>query len=280
MSKIICLGMVLVFLLAGMGVSSEEQPTNTSPIEDVDYYAVIVGVETFEDLEYDEVVCIDEDAQSIYDKLVTCNWEEENIKILLNENATKENIHDAITGWLDDKENESDIVLFYYSGHGWKMPLGNLKNGHAYLFSYNNSDPRFDEGDISDVELDSYFDELESKNIVVVLDHCYAGRMRSLKQSGREILTAGGKYLFCPVDEDISIGHGIFTYYLLQGFDGVADLNDDGWITAREAFRYARFPTFYHSFWKQFPFITTGVGPQLPFIYDYHFGSIPLINYC
>ncbi len=246
------------------------------------YYAVIVGVEKFEDVEFPEEDYIDDTAVAMYDKLLESdNWKEENIKLLLNENATKEGIRDAITNWLDEKETKNDVVLYYFTGHSWKMPIHKRLNGHTYTFPYDISDTGYSEDKITDVELDSWLDELDSKHVAVILDTCYSGRMLSLRQRGRVILTAGGKYLFCPVDEDDMLECGIFSYFLFQGLDGFADINNDGWISAKELFRYARIPTFHFSFWKQFPFtkyLPLFIGPQLPYIYDRHPGELQLVQ--
>ena len=244
--------------------------------DDTMYYALIIGVEKFDKTEFPESF-IDEGAIDMYEKLVSSeNWEEENIKLLLNENATKTDIQESITGWLDDKETENDMVLYYFTGHSWKIPLRNRSKGHTYTYPYDLSQNK-----ITDVELDSWLDELESKHVAVILDTCYSGRMLSLCQFGRTMLAAGGKYLLCPVDGDDSLECGIFTYHLLQGFDGVADINNDGWVSVEESFRYARMPTFHFSFWKQFPFthyLPLFIGPQLPYMYDRHLGELPLIE--
>jgi len=288
-------GIILMFVGAGAVASVDikdakqlkslvtESKSDHITFNDTGYYALIIGVEEFEGMEYPESDCIDEDALSIYETLVSSiNWDEENIKLLLNENATKENIHSAIE-WLDEKETENDVVLFYFSGQGWKMPLLHIFKGNAYIVPYDNSDWNYDEHKISDVDLDGWLAELESDNIVVILDHCYSGKMKSLNSPGRKILAGGGQYVFCRCDEDDTLGHGIFTYFLLQGFNGVADINNDDWISDTEVFSYAKFPTFYFSFWQKFPFIQVSIplinSPQLPYMYDNHPEEIPLINY-
>jgi len=249
---------------------------------DVEYYALIIGVEKFEGIELPGPY-IDDSAIDMYEKLLSSNnWNEENIKLLLNENATKAGIQDAITLWLDDKETENDVVLYYFTGHSWKTPFPDRFKGHTYTYPYD----YLNDNKITDVELGSWFDELESEHISIILDTCYSGRMTALNKDGRTVLAAGGKFLFCPVDGDDSLESGIFTYHLLQGFDGVADINNDGWVSAKEVFHYARMPTFHFSFWQKFPFINFSrdynlpifIGPQLPYIYDNHVGDILLIN--
>jgi len=257
---------------------------NPEYLNDIEYYALIIGVEKFDEIEFPENF-IDECAISIYEKLLKGkNWKEENIKLLLNENATKEDIKEAVLTWLDDKETENDVVLYFFTGHSWRIRLQDIikgREGNTVTYPYDAT-----ENKITDIELDSWLDELESQHIAIILDTCYSGRMFALIQSNRTMLAAGGKYLFCPVDGDETLENGIFTFHLLQGFDGVADINNDGWVTAQEVFKYARFPTFYFSFWKQYPFFNFSrwpglpffIGPQLPYMYDNHNGCIPVLQ--
>jgi hypothetical protein len=253
--------------------------------DETEYYALIVGVEKFAGVEYPEEDHIDDDAIAMYDLLLnSSNWKEENIKILLNENATKNNIRDAIINWLDGKEDENDIVLIFYTSHGWRIPIWQRRYGHALVFTYNVTEEQRIEDKITDIEFDEWVDELESRHIAIIFGSCYSGRMFALRQYGRVLLAAGGKYFFCGVDESDPLEHGIFTFFLLQGFKGLADINNDGWVTAEEAFRYARLPTIHSSIWEQFPFIIKYYDRyriwffQVPWMYDRHPGSIPLIQ--
>jgi uncharacterized caspase-like protein len=53
---------------------------------------------------------------------------------------------------------------------------------------------------------------------------------------GRAILTASrAKELS---QEDSKLGHGLFTYYLLQGLSGKADANGDNIVTVSELYDY------------------------------------------
>ena len=260
--------------------------TATEESDGPEFYALIIGIEEFADYPTPDQEWIDESSTDFYNRLlISENWKEENIKFLQNENATKENIQKAIVDWLDDKENESDTVLICWNGHGWKTKLKDRRHGNAYVLTYNISDHYFGDDKISDKELDSWIDELDSKHITIILDHCFSGRMFALRQLGRTILAAGGKYLFCPANWSDYLQSSIFTYYLLEGLEGVADLNNDGWVTARELFRYARFPVIWHSTFLHFPFIHISenntinlLGPQVPFMYDRHIGNIPLVK--
>jgi len=255
--------------------------------DDVEYYALIVGIATFAGGNiYPEEDKIDDDAINMYNLLLESkNWKEENIKLLINENATKDKIQDSIVSWLDEREDENDVVLIYYSTHGWKLKLNKRHLGNAYIFTYNQTEENRLEDKITDKEFDSYVDELESNHITIILGSCYSGRMLQLRQIGRVMLAAGGKYFFCGVDEDDTLGGGIFTYFIQQGLKGVADINNDGWVTAEEAFFYARLPTIHFSIYKQFPFVIEWMNQsiiwffQVPRMYDRYPGSLKLYQY-
>ena len=255
-------------------------------VDGVEYYALIIGVERFAEMNITQYAhYIDEDAIAIYDLLESSiNWKSCHMRLLLNENATKRSIRDNITGWLDAREDQDDVVLIYFCGHGYKIPLSQREKGHAHIVPYDAPDWHYCDNVITDKELDSWLDELESNKIVVILDSCYSGKMLSLRHEGRVVLAAGGKYFLCPVDESEELGHSIFTYFLLQGFNGSADKNNDGWVSAEEVFHYARFLTFRYSFFYQFPFIKrfdAGLyisPPQLPYMYDQYQGEIKLVK--
>ncbi len=60
-----------------------------------------------------------------------------------------------------------------------------------------------------------------------------------LSPYGAQVMSAAGRDESCY--ETSSLGHGVMTYYLLQGLQGSqADLNHDGHVTVLEAFSYAR----------------------------------------
>lgn len=272
-NKMVTIAFIIIILAVPSVLSFEKNPTVNK--DDPKYFALIIGIEKFENWEHPVQYC-EEDANSIFNKLRNSkNWCDENIKLLLNKNATKERIKESITIWLDDLEDEKDTIVFYYSGHGSKVPILFRNYGNAYFFPYDISNPYYSDEMITDKELDQWMTKLESKHILIIFDCCYAGRMKALSRDGRVMLTAGGKIL-CPVDEDVSLEHGIFTYFLLQGLDRIGDLDKNGWVSAEEAFFYAGLPTFWYSFCKFLPFLRN--GPQIPFMYDKHKNQLLLIR--
>jgi hypothetical protein len=106
-------------------------------------------------------------------------------------------------------------------------------------------------------ELQTILGRIEAERVVAFLDACYSGaaggrtfssrRTRSAaidelflerltRSRGRAIITASR-----PTEVSIELpelGHGIFTYYLVQGLKGAADLNKDGIISLQELYEY------------------------------------------
>ena len=285
MKNIIVLSFVIFFILSGFNISAINVEKDTIDGEQ-NFYAVITGIEEYAGFDTPTQEYLDETAIKFYEYLLNSkNWKEENIKILLNENATKENIQEAVTIWLADKETEDDVVVIFHAGHGWKTKIKNRKYGNAYILTHNSSNIGLGPDKITDKEYDSWLDTLDSKHIAVILENCYSGRWTGLRQSGRTILAAGGKYLLCPCNWSFYLEDTMFGFFLRQGLDGVADVNNDGWITVREAYSYLRVPVIWHSTFYHFPYIWDCpwgkgfIGPQIPFLYDRHIGSIPFFQY-
>ena len=95
--------------------------------------------------------------------------------------------------------------------------------------------------------------QIPAKHVIFIIDACYSGLVLE-SQRGldphisefvkkvvsvpvRQIITAGGKE--DQASENPSLGHGLFTYKLLQGLEsGIADDNGDGVITGSEPVSY------------------------------------------
>jgi uncharacterized caspase-like protein len=248
-------------------------------------YAIVVGVADYEndwmpppcflaDLPYP-----DDDARAIEQALLDVGgFEAGNVLTLIDSQATKAAIQDAITNWLASREGPGDLVVFYFAGHGGQLngdypPIGDEADGYdEYLIPY---DWACDIGDtaIADDELDSWLDTLDSQHVVVLADCCYGGGIiaassegsascksrclpppadldwgavvgdglpQDINRSGRLVLTASRE------DEESyecdSLQSGVFSYYLRQALRAtVADIHDgNGWVSGEEAYDYLR----------------------------------------
>lgn len=249
---------LILFLLT---LSMPMQPPSAAYADEteVEYWAVIVGVanyQYFEDLYYS-----DDDARELHEKLAPI-WGEDHIKLLVNHEATKSNIEDAIYSWLAPHEDADDVVLFFFSGHG-SVYLGDyyICPYNSLLYSYAN--------DIKDDELASWLETLESDNRVVVLDTCHSGGfIPDLSASNLVIVTSS------DADESswavTTLGHGIASYYLLEAISDAepVDTNGNFGISAEELFYYIE-P-------KVVAYTTADPPIQHPQLYDGYAGELAL----
>jgi len=218
-----------------------------------DSWALIIGIdkyENFQDLNYAV-----KDAKSIQSIIVNIyNFKQDNVRILLNEEATYQNIRKHFSE-ISKAANENDRVLIYFAGHGETvdLPDGGEK---GYLLPF--------DADRNDLYLTAIpMEELkqialmsEAKHILYLIDACYGGiatvGSRGLdaiktpnyiekitKNKARQIITAGGRGE--KVIEKAEWGHSAFTLNLNRGLkDGNADLNADNVITANELAVYLK----------------------------------------
>lgn len=178
-----------------------------------------------------------------------------------------------------------DTFLLYFSGHG-TAELSRDGEARYYLVA---SDTRANALLGTGVELTDlmeYLGELKPQRSVAIFDSCFSGEGKSgLSQQARQELKAAANpwaklseaversnaILMATVPggvahEDDRLGHGIFTYSLLEALNpqqSHADANTDGAITPYEAYDFARQLTAELSRSKQAPegyFRVTGRG--------------------
>ena len=116
---------------------------------------------------------------------------------------------------------DSDIALFYFSGHGYINKFG----GYIVTPDYE----RNDEG-VSMDEILIAANNSDAKSKVIILDCCYSGAFGSPRISGGQsaYIEKGVSILSASKDDEYSMevnGHGIFTNLLLDALQGgAADL--------------------------------------------------------
>jgi uncharacterized caspase-like protein len=237
------------------------------------------------------------------DDLHAAGFAPQNVKMLLDSQATKGAIHDAIVNWIGPREDTDTLVLVFYSGHGMQALDDNGDENDDYdecivPFGINGTiQPTPLHRAIRDDELAAWLDELDSQKVVVIADTCFSGglapsttlgRVKSLaaymdpplppstpglndgfvqdiQQNGRLVLMASAEDQFSL--ESTGLGHGVFSYYLLEALrsPGV-DSNGNGWISAEEAFTYLRPKVLTQTGGQQTPQVVDGIPGQADLI--------------
>lgn len=128
---------------------------------------------------------------------------------------------------------DSEIALFYFSGHGFIDSIG----GYIVTPDYSDNDMG-----VSMQEIMTIVNASECKNKVVILDCCHSGFLGSISSSGQSASIIGkGVTLLTASKSDESAmeiaGHGVFTSFFLDAlYGGAADVS--GNVTAGAIYAY------------------------------------------
>jgi hypothetical protein len=223
-------------------------------------WAVVIGVSEYEDSRIPGLRYAARDAQSVYDWLVSPNggrFAPSRVNLLLDRNATNENIKEALFAWLK-QAIEEDLVVIYFAGHGSPESPDALHN--LYLLPHNTKYNSIAASGFPMWDIETALKRfIRAKRVVIMADACHsagvgqafdmatrAGRGIQINpiNSGLQNLTELGKGI-CVIsasrDKELSRegsewggGHGVFSYYLLEGLKGAADFDNSGLVTIGE----------------------------------------------
>lgn len=195
------------------------------------------------------------DARAVRDALLQIGWKAENIITLLDGEATRERILAAMGDELADGRRvaREDRVLVFFAGHGLTRKLPSGRN-LGYIVPVDAGTKNAQADAISMTNFQDASEAIPAKHVFFVMDACYGGLaltrsasagpagdrrkyfLEVTRRGAREVLTAGGADE--PVADNGPGGHSIFTWTLLQGLGGKADLDSDGAVTATELAAY------------------------------------------
>jgi len=259
-NKRIIVGAIAVYLILPVivpVVSTENEikyiPSLIYDADSMEYWAVLVGIGDYPGVTSDLPYSINE-IMSFKDTLLDGgNWNESNIHVLTDNDATKANIFNELE-WLNSNADKNDISIFYYAGHGVQS------SNNEYLAVYDEL--------ISDEELDEELDNFESR-ITVILDACHSGGfIEEVGKRGRVILTA------CRKDEEtyqvFELRSGIFGYFINISLEKLTK-------TAETTFLFTWFFSVYYS--KQLSQYYEGDYTIHPRMYDGCLGMTRIIDH-
>lgn len=222
-----------------------------TPAESVykESWAVVIGIDKYKN--WPKLQYAVNDAKAVRDLLIhKYHFKAENIFFLSNEDATRERILSMMGDVLGnpDKVKKDDRVFIFFAGHGTtrKLPSG---RDLGYIIPVDADLNNYQGQSISMTNFQDISETIPAKHIFFVMDSCYSGLgltrggrisekyLREIaKRQARQMLTAGGANE--QVADNGPNGHSVFTWTLLQGLEGKADLNGDGVITASELAAY------------------------------------------
>lgn len=199
---------VFIVFLALLGVVAKAQ----------NIYLVAVGIADYPGTESDLALPVN-DAKAIY-RLYQKHFNAKAI-LITDERATRQHILNQ-AGRLFAQAKDEDIVIFFFSGHGYP-------GGFAIYNDY------LDYGDVR-----SLFSVCKAANKMIFANACFAGGIREKKKSVSA--RNQGVMLFLASREDeyswenSQMRNSFFVACLVRCLKGGADVNHDRIITAKELF--------------------------------------------
>lgn len=179
-----------------------------------------------------------------------------NVRLLQDWSALRPDIEEALLDWLPSRITPDSVVMVYFAGHATVSPAG-----ETFLIPY--------DGALASTtrlyplkDLETALGRLKAKQVLFVFDGTVlkSGVDGRAKVSTPKWLGTTGKVLhviattgFGKSLESDTLRHGLFTYYLLRGLRGEADLNGNGEVTIGEVATYLnrKVPTAAKSNFKQ-----------------------------
>lgn len=224
-------------------------------------WAILIGVNRYQDPHIQSLNFSVADARALLEVLADPNiggFPRDRVLLLTDDAGdanlipTRRNIMDRVAEWLAFPGPE-DTLFFFYSGHG-AQPGNN-----SYILPADTqvategggaAEAKLALTSISVSYLLEQLQACQANKKVLILDACHSGAARvSGERMGKALssaLAAGGAGLMilssCTLEEQSyeyrEVGHGAFTYYLVEGLKGAADRDGDGEIVVSEANRY------------------------------------------
>ncbi len=207
-------------------------------------YALLIGISEYANTTIDLNFAAN-DARALNDLLLDPEigaYKPENIRLLLNEEATRRNIMSSLNSWLGNRVQEEDSVLIFYSGHG---ALGN--GNEAYWVTHDADVEDLYASALSNTDISGLIAKLPAKRKLTLIDSCYseatAKKYRALVPSDifEEFTGEGVVTITASTGQEKSVevgGHGAFTYHLLEALEGKGDVNGNGVVELDEMWNY------------------------------------------
>jgi hypothetical protein len=221
-------------------------------------YAVVIGIDKYKNLPPLKYAV--NDAREFYRYLTEVNQvPKDRIWLLLDEEATLEKLRRTLGTLLRRSAGKEDTVIIFLAGHGATETDPSSPDGDGlekYILPINADPMDLYSSAMPMSEVARIFQRISSERLVFIGDTCYSGA-----SGGRTILAGGtratvsnaflerlsqgkGRVILTASDanevsvEKDELNHGVFTYYLLEGLRGKADVDGDGVITVDEVYRY------------------------------------------
>jgi len=251
-----------------------------------DLYLFVIGINEYKNTKYNLNYAV-ADAQGFKQEIEQGSrgiFNSIKAVFLTNSEATKPRIINEISN-IKSLAKQDDIFIFYYAGHG---VMSEEQEPQFYIIPHDvtqlyGNDQILKSNGISANELKVFSTEIKAQKQLYILDACQSGGMVGMlakrgaaeEKAVNQLARSTGTYWFAAsgseqfAGEFTQLGHGLFTYCILQGLSGKADGQNDKKITVQELSSYLndQVPLFSKQYkgGSQYP-NTYGYGNDFPII--------------
>lgn len=207
---------------------------------DMKVWAVVIGVASYSHMPV--LRYTDDDAYRMFAFLKSPEGgalSDDQIRILIDEEATKENITTTMKD-VFSKAGPKDLVMLYFSGHGLKgsfLPID--------FDGYNNK--------IYHEEINEILESSPAKYKLCIADACHSGSLFAMKGNVENALSnyykslaqaqPGTALIMSSKSDETSLEssglrQGVFSHFLIRGLKGEADTNGNRIVSVEELYNF------------------------------------------
>ena len=252
-------------------IKPSTQPARPDVVFGPRIWALIVGIERYESVPVLQFA--KNDAYELSQFLLSTEGgglRREQVKLISDNKASKTGILKAMQEQFG-KADSTDMIVFYFSGHGSPgafLPQDytgaeSTKLTHSEVAAALRHSPAKYKIIIADACFSGSFSGTkDSRSVEAILQSYYEGLQDS--QGGTAILTSSkATEMSKEVDNK---QQGVFSYYLVEGLRGAADIDGDSQITLNELFEYVRDNTMIDTGNAQTPVLQGNCDGNLPIL--------------
>ena len=189
---------------------------------------------------------------------------DDQIKLLIDEDATYQNIKDALKE-ISTKAAAQDNIIVFFSGHGLK--------GSFLPIDFDG-----EQNKLTHEEMNTILNQSKANLRLLIADACHSGSLMSMKggalddatafYSGLKTSAPGFALILSSKSEETSLEssglrQGVFSHFLIRGLNGEADYNQDLKVTVSELYNFVLENVRSYTLNRQSPVIMGSYDPDM-----------------
>lgn len=217
-------------------------------------YAVIIGVGDYQDDKIPDLDFAGNDALLVYETLTNprlCGYPPEQVKLLLDRDATYVNIKSAIGTWLAQVTEKNDTAIIFFAGHGGtESDLSGqaADNLNRYWLCVDSNPSNLYGTALNNREVVEMLARVRCETKITFLDSCYSGGsvttrgeadvLKDLQGKGNIVIASStGNQKSLELTE---LRHGLFTHFLVEALKGKGKRSEGSYVLLDDVWNHIK----------------------------------------